>query len=384
MTHHALHPHGAPGAAEGSRSASAHASEAPARTREAGSGRSRVVIAVDLPEPLCQEIQQQVPEVDVVWDHSLYRPRQGPADWSGDPDHARTPEQQRAYEAMVDSADVLFSLPDVDPAQLTRTVRANPRLQWVQAMAAGGGAQLRAAGLEADELERVAMTTSAGVHGSPLAEFALFGVLAGAKTLPRLTSLQGDHHWGERWEMRQLEEMTILVVGLGGIGRTCAQKFAALGSRVLGTSRSGDPVPHVDELVPMDQLPQAVSRADAVVLTLPGTASTEGLMGERVLESAAPGTILVNVGRGTVVDEGALVGALDDGRIGFAALDVTATEPLPVDSPLWDHPNVLISPHTAALSSAEEVRIAELFIDNLRRHLEGRELRNVVDTVEFY
>ncbi|APX34756.1 hydroxyacid dehydrogenase [Brachybacterium sp. P6-10-X1] len=342
------------------------------------------MIAVDLPEPLCQEVRRRVPEVDVVWDHALYHPRRGPADWSGDPDHRRSPEQQRAYEAMVDSADVLFSLPDVDPAQLARTVRANPRLRWVQAMAAGGGSQLRAAGLASEELERVAVTTSAGVHGSPLAEFALFGVLAGAKTLPRLTSLQRDHHWGERWEMRQLEDMTILILGLGGIGRACALTFSALGSRVLGSSRSSTPVPHVDELVPMDQLPRALSRADAVVLTLPGTASTDGLVGEGLLESAAPGMILVNVGRGTVVDEDALVGALDDGRIGFAALDVTATEPLPADSPLWDHPNVLISPHTAALSSAEEARIAELFIDNLRRHLEGRELRNVVDTVEFY
>ncbi|GAA1483292.1 D-2-hydroxyacid dehydrogenase [Brachybacterium fresconis] len=385
MTHHALPAHEAPGVTEESRSAhGAHARESPERPGRTGLGRPRVVIAVDLPEPLCQEIQQQVPEVDVVRDHTLYRPRQGPADWSGDPDHSRTPEQQRAYEAMVDSADVLFSLPDVDPAQLARTVRANPRLRWVQAMAAGGGSQLRAAGLEAAELERVAVTTSAGVHGSPLAEFALFGVLAGAKTLPRLTSLQRDHHWGERWEMRQLAEMTVLVLGLGGIGRACAQMFSALGSRVLGSSRSGTPVPHVEEIVPMDELPEAISRADAVVLTLPGTTSTDGLVDQGLLESAAPGTILVNVGRGTVVDEDALVGALDDGRIGFAALDVTATEPLPADSPLWDHPNVLISPHTAALSSAEEARIVELFIDNLRRHLEGRELRNVVDTVEFY
>lgn len=362
----------------------AHRSQESAAADEARPGRPRVVIAVDLPEPLCREIQQQVPEVAVVWDHTLYHPRQGPADWSGDPDHSRTPEQQRAYESMVDSADVLFSLPDVDPAQLARTVRANPRLRWVQAMAAGGGSQLRAAGLEAEELQRVAVTTSAGVHGGPLAEFAVFGVLAGAKTLPHLTALQREHQWGERWEMRQLEEMTVLVVGLGGIGRSCAQKFAALGSRVLGTSRSGAPVPHVDELVPMDELSGAVSRADAVVVTLPGTEATEGLVGAELLGSARPGTILVNVGRGTVVDESALHGALDDGRIGFAALDVTATEPLPADSPLWDHPNVLISPHTAALSSAEEARIAELFIDNLRRHLEGRELRNVVDTVEFY
>ncbi|GAA1489175.1 D-2-hydroxyacid dehydrogenase [Brachybacterium sacelli] len=351
---------------------------------EIGPARPRVVIAVDLPEELCQQIQQQVPEVDVVWDHSLYRPRRGPADWGGDPAHRRTAEEGVAYERMVDSADVLFSLPDVDPAALARTVRANPRLRWVQAMAAGGGAQLRAAGLRADELDRVAVTTSAGVHGAPLAEFAVFGVLAGAKSLPRLLTQQRAHQWSERWEMSQLEEMTVLVLGLGGIGQACAQKFAALGCRVLGTSRSGAPVPHVDELVPADELVRAAARADAIVVTLPGTASTEGLVGAELLDAVRPGTVLVNVGRGTVVDESALVDALERGGIGFAALDVTATEPLPATSPLWDHPNVLISPHTAALSSAEEARIVKLFIDNLRRHLEGRELRNVVDTVEFY
>lgn len=353
-------------------------------TPPAEESTQQVVIAVDLPEELCRMIQEAVPAVDVVRDHSLYRPRRGPADWSGDPDHVRTPEQQRAYEAMVDAADVLFSLPDVDPAELARTVRANPRLRWVQAMAAGGGSQLRAAGLDAEELERVQVTTTAGVHGSPLAEFAVLGVLAGAKALPRLQRDQRAHEWPERWEMRQVDEMTVLVVGLGGIGAACAQKLSALGARVLGTSRSGRPTPHVDEIVPLDQLARVAGEVDAIIATLPGTAATDGLLGREVLSAARPGTILVNVGRGTVVDEDALIEALDAGRIGFAALDVTAVEPLPAQSPLWDHPGVLISPHTAALSSREEERITRLFIDNLSRHLEGRPLRNVVDTVEFY
>jgi len=349
-----------------------------------GVTKPRVVIAVDLPEALCQRIEQAEPRVEVIRDHSLYRPRRGPADWPGDPDHHRTEAQQQAYRDMVDSADVLFSLPDDDAAELARTVRANPRLRWAQTMAAGGGAKVRAADLTTGELERVTITTTAGVHGSPLAEFAVFGVLAGAKTLPHLQQLQRAREWGERWEMKQVDEMSVLIVGLGGIGATCAQKFSTLGARVLGTTRSGRPVEHVDELVPIENIAEAVAGVDAVVVTLPGTDATQGLLGSEVFAAMRPSTTVVNVGRGTVIDEEALVSALETGQVGFAALDVTAVEPLPAASPLWTSPNVLISPHTAALSSKEESRIADLFIDNLSRHLDGSPMRNVVDTVEFY
>lgn len=352
--------------------------------RDGNIDRTRVVIAVDLPEELCAQIEQAEPRAEVIRDHTLYRPRRNTADWSGDPDHQRTPAQQQAYEAMIDSAEVLFSLPDADTAKFARTVHANPRLRWVQAIAAGSGAQLRDAQLTPEELRRVAMTTAAGVHGSPLAEFAVFGVLAGAKDLPRLQRTKSNRVWDGRWEMAQLDEMSVLVVGLGGIGTVCAQKFSALGARVLGTTRSGEHVDHVDELVPIEDLPTAAQRVDAIVVTLPATAATDGLLDADLLSSLRPGTIIVNVGRGTVIDEPALIDALDAGTVGFAALDVFAEEPLPASSPLWEHPNVVISAHTAALSNKEEQRIVRLFIDNLERYLDGRPQRNVVDTVEFY
>jgi len=120
------------------------------------------------------------------------------------------------------------------------------------------------------------------------------------------------------------------------------------------------------------------------VLTLPGTAATEELIGVEVLAALKPGTVLVNVGRGTVIDEEALLPALRDGRVGFAALDVFATEPLPQESPLWGEPNVLVSPHTAALNHAEDRLIAELFAANATRFLDHAELVNQVDTVDFY
>ncbi|PRB13894.1 D-2-hydroxyacid dehydrogenase [Microbacterium sp. MYb62] len=344
----------------------------------------RAVVAVPLREDLCRLIEELEPRVEVVRDHSLMAPMRGPADWSGDPEFTRAPREQQAFEELVDSADALFGIPDVDAAALARTVAANPRLRWVMTTAAGGGASVKAAGLDRAALDRVVFTTSAGVHGGPLAEFAVFGVMAGAKNLPRLLADQGTRTWPDRWEMRQLDEMTVLVVGLGGIGAECARRFHALGARVWGTTRSGEPVAGVDRLVPLDELIDAVAHVDAIVVTLPGTAQTHHLIGTDVFDAVRPGAIIANVGRGTVIDETALLGALDDGRIAFAALDVFEQEPLDDASPLWTHPNVLVSPHTAALSSKEEERIARRFAENAARLLDGEPLSAVVDTVEFY
>ncbi|MFJ2370550.1 D-2-hydroxyacid dehydrogenase [Microbacterium sp. NPDC087665] len=329
-------------------------------------------------------IEDLEPRLEVIRDHSLEHPARWPADWPGDPDHVRTPQQQQAFDAMVDSADVLFGIPDVDADALARTVAANPRLRWVMTTAAGGGAQVKAAELPRADLDRLVFTTSAGVHGGPLAEFAVFAVLAGAKGLPRLLADQRSRTWPDRWEMQQIDEMTVLVVGLGGIGAECARRFHALGAQVWGTTRSGQPVDGVDRLIPLDDLIDAVAQVDAIVVTLPGTAQTHHLIGRDVLAAVKPGVIVTNVGRGTVIDESALLDALDDERVAFAGLDVFEQEPLDDASPLWTHPRVLVSPHTAALSSKEEERIARRFAENATRLLDGRPLTAVVDTVEFY
>ncbi len=317
-------------------------------------------------------------------DHALLPPMRWPADFAGDPEWRRTPEQQRAYEAAIDSADALYGIPDVDPAALARAVRANPRLRWVHTMAAGGGGQVRAAGLNDEELDRVAFTTSAGVHGRPLAEFAVFGVLAGAKHLHRLQRQQRAREWTGRWPMGQVSRQTVLVLGLGGIGRAVTASLHALGATVVGANRSGSTVPGVDEMVHPDRLADAAPAVDAVVNTLPGTDASEHLLGKEFFTALKPGCTLVNVGRGSVVDEAALLDALDSGRVGFAVLDVFETEPLPARSPLWEHERVLVSPHTAALDASEDRRIAELFAANATRLLDDQGLLNRVDTVEFY
>lgn len=344
----------------------------------------RVVVSVPLKEELCELVEELEPRAEMVRDQTLLKPMRWPADWSGDPEWHRSDEEQKRFERLIDSAEVLFGIPDVDPAQLGRTVAANQQLSWVMATAAGGGGQVKAAALSGEELERVTFTTSAGVHASTLAEYAVFGLLAGAKNLVRLRDDQANKTWPPRWGMRHLGEMTVLVVGLGSIGRETARLLSSFGATVWGTSRRADKIDHVHRVVHPDELATVVPDVDGIVVALPGTAQTHHLISDEVLGATKPGTLIANVGRGTAVDEDALAIQLDSGRVAFAALDVFESEPLPADSPLWGSPNVLVSPHNAALTSREEERIARMFAENLKRFLDGEPMLSVVNTTEFY
>jgi phosphoglycerate dehydrogenase-like enzyme len=346
--------------------------------------RLSVAIAAPVPPDVPELLLQREPRIELRYDPDVMPPMRHPADFAGDPSFTRTTEQQRRYEELLDGADALYGIPDVDAAALRRVVEANPHLRWVHTMAAGGGATVKAAGLTDEQLNEIIFTSSAGVHSGPLAEFAIFGVLAGAKDFPRLARQQSERVWSDRWMMGQLAEQTMLVIGLGGIGRRVVELLAPFGGTILGTSRREVTVDGVDEVVHPNQLVEVAGRADAVISTLPGTDATAGLLGGDFFAALKPGATVVNVGRGTVIEETALIDALHTGRVGFAALDVFATEPLPPESPLWSLPNVLISPHTAALSKHEDRRIAEVFCDNATRLLDGQHLRNVINTEEFY
>ena len=347
--------------------------------------RLRAVAATPLPDDLAERIREAEPRLDLVVEQDLLPPMRHAGDHQGDPAFSRSEADERRFQDLVDSAEVLYGIPDERPSHLARTIRANPRLEWVQLMPAGGGAQVKAARLEQDELERVRFTTTAGVHAVPLAEWCEFGLLAGFKTLPRLLQHQRAHEWAEsRWMMRRLEDSRVLVVGLGSIGRVVADRLAHQGVHVAGTSRRDVQVDGVEEVIHPRDLAARVGDFDGVVVTLPGTDETRHLVSADVLAAVKPGVTIANVGRGTVIDQEALVAALQDGRVGFAALDVTDPEPLPEDSPLWDLPNVLISPHTAALSDKEDELIADLFARNATRYLDGDDLINPVNTREFY
>ena len=348
------------------------------------SDRLRVVVATPLTEELCRLIEEREPRIDLIRDQELLPPQRHPGDHSGDPNFTRTPEQQARFDELVDSAEVLYGLPDESGEAMNRTAGVNPGLRWVHTTPAGGGAQVKWSNLTPEQLSRIAFTTSAGVHASTLSEFVLLGVLAGAKQLPKLRERQERHEWNNRWALGQVAEQTVLVVGLGGIGRRAAELLGALGATVIGVHRHPIETAGVSRVIPVEELADAASTADAIVLALPGTDLTHKMLSREVLARVKPGITIVNVGRGTTVDEDALIEALEDGRVGFAALDVVYSEPLDPASKLWDLPNVLISPHVAALSYQEDRRIAELFAENATRFLDGQPLLNPVNTREFY
>jgi phosphoglycerate dehydrogenase-like enzyme len=348
--------------------------------------RTQVLIASPLEAELAARIQAADPRAEVLFEPELLPPARYPADHRGDPAFKRDAEGEARWRALLDRAEVLFGVPGDSAEGLAEVVNGLPRLRWVHATSAGAGEQVRKAELSAEALERVTITTSSGVHAIPLAEFAVLGLLAVAKELPRLVQDQRARAWPEvRQPLRELPGQTLFLVGLGEIGREVARLGKALGMRTVGFRRTQGPPPEwVDEVHGPERLTELAGRADAMVVSLPMTEQTAGLVDRATIERLPATCIFVNVGRGGVVDEPALVDALRDRRIAGAVLDVFATEPLPADSPLWTLPNVLVSPHAAALSDRENERITELFADNLRRYLDGRPLRKVVEPGVYY
>ncbi|MFL5927205.1 MAG: D-2-hydroxyacid dehydrogenase [Gaiellaceae bacterium] len=340
--------------------------------------RVTVAIATPIERELVERIRRVDERLDVLFEPDLLPPPRYPSDHGGEPGFTRTPEQEERFAQIVAGAEVALGFPGESAAGLAWLVRTAPHLRFVQCMYAGAGQQVRAANLSPSELDRVAFASSSGVHAVPLAEWSLFGILALTKGLPRLLRDKRDRRW-DHYPVRELPGKTLLVVGFGEIGREVARLAEAFGMRVVAIKRTADHTAAGPE-----RLHELVAEADAIVVTLPLTDETRGLIGREALAGIRDGAILVNVGRGAVVDEGALVDALTSGKLAGAALDVFAEEPLPASSPLWELENVILSPHTAALSLRENERIVELFADNLGRYLRGDELRSRIRTSVYY
>lgn len=243
--------------------------------------------------------------------------------------------------------------------------------QWVHALSAG------VESLPFDLLRRSDMivTNSRGLYADALGEFALAAMLWFAKDLRRLSRNQQAHRW-EPYFVERLEGRTVGVIGYGGIGRAVGRRAEALGMRVLPVRRRGElGDPTIDDVIP---------DSDYVVVSTPLTPATFRLISRERIDRMQPHAVLINVSRGTVVEEAALIDALRERRIRGAALDVFETEPLPPAHPLWDLDNALISPHSADSTADSHLRAMTFFLENVRRFQRGEPLENVVDKDEGY
>jgi phosphoglycerate dehydrogenase-like enzyme len=271
-----------------------------------------------------------------------------------------------------------------------RLLARAPRLAWVHSASAGVERALTPAARE----RGIVITNARGVFSRPIAEYVMMMILAVSRKLPGLLELQRERTW-QPLEGNELRDVTVGIVGLGSIGRAVGALATAFGCRVVATRRRPEAAPgSADEptfgeamlarVGGPETLPALVSESDFVVLAAPLTPETENMIDAATLDAMKPGSWLINVARGRLVDERALLRALRDGRIGGAILDTFRDEPLPSNSPFYDLPNVIVTPHTSWSSSRVLDRSMELFCDNLRRFSAGRPLLNVVDPGQGY
>ncbi len=280
-------------------------------------------------------------------------------------------------EGLLDDVEVAISLPH---DLLART----PRLRWVQEWGAGVDWLLQFPAIA--DLD-FTLTNASGVHAIPISEQILGYLLAFARGLPAAVRAQDRHIWqaAKRDQLFELAGKTMLLVGVGAIGERTAVIAAALGMRVLGIRRNpaGD-LPGVAAIYGSDQLYALLPESDCVVLTVPLSRATQGMIGERELRAMKPTSYLINIGRGGTIQQPALIQALREGWIAGAGLDVFEQEPLPATSPLWEMENVIITAHYAGLTPAYDQRALAIFLDNLQRYRAGQPLRNVVDKAAGY
>lgn len=248
-----------------------------------------------------------------------------------------------------------------------------PRLQWLQSGAAGFDhpvfAQLAAKG--------VRLTTSHG-QAVGMADYVLAGVLDHFQRGDERRAAQAQRTW-RRLAFREIDGSSWLIVGFGAVGQGVAQRARAFGATIIGVRRNLSPHPLADAMVPLERLAELLPAADVVVLGLPLSEATRHMANAAFFAAMKTGSVLVNVGRGALIDEAALVPALDLGAPAAAVLDVFETEPLPTESPLWSHPAVKVTAHFSGATGGQGVRNQQLFLENLSRYLAGRPLLSEVD-----
>ena len=265
-----------------------------------------------------------------------------------------------------------------NPPRVTAVLErwGDPALQWVQGPAAGVDHKIWK-----DLIDRgVRLTNASGIWAEPMAQYVNAWVLAWAQGLGGLI-LRSEHHEWTPMVADDLTARTMGIIGYGGIGRACARIAKGIGMRVIATRRTPGHEPDLDELMPPDRLHELLAAADYVVLAAPLTDETRDMIGAAEFAAMGSGTVFINVARGEIVDEEALATALRNGTIRGATTDVTRNEPLPPESPLWDVPNLIITPHQSGEGPRAQERLDDLFLDNLGRYMRGETLINeVTDT----
>ena len=289
--------------------------------------------------------------------------------------------QLNSYENVeqhVADVEILFGI-SIRPEQFL----AARKLRWIHSQAAAVHQFMFPEMVNSD----VIITNARDVHGPVVAEQVIAMMFALAKRMPAAVRFQQKHVWGQdamsrgHSRTRELAGATVGLVGLGSIGRKVAKHASALGMRVIAVREhpEKEKPQYVDEVLPTAKLQELLAQSDYVVLSTPVTAETTGMIGARQLAAMKPEAFLLNVGRGPLIDEAALIEVLREHKIGGAALDVFDQEPLPRDSPLWDLEDLLITPHTAGISEKMWERHYVLFSENLRRYLSGQPLLGLVD-----
>ena len=292
-------------------------------------------------------------------------------------EHRGDPAARERLDTLLADTEVIYGF------RLPRNVMARaPRLKWIQAMSAGVNHFL-----DADmQAGAVILTNTSGIHAAPISEFVIGLMLMFAKQATACFQAKQEKQW-RRLTPVLLRDKTVGIVGLGSIGREVARLAGAFHMRVLATRRSAKKqgrARYVDTVFPPSQLHRLLAGSDFVVVALPLTQETAKFIGEAELRAMKPGAYLINIARGDIVDEAALVRALEEHWIAGAGLDVFVTEPLPAESRLWELPNVILTPHISGGMEDYDQQAAGLFAENLGRYLSGRKLLNVVDKGKGY
>jgi phosphoglycerate dehydrogenase-like enzyme len=338
------------------------------------SGRVQVLISSWLDERHVEQIRAAEPErVEVLYEPDLLPLPRYEADHYA-PSRQLDDRAMRHWADTLSRAEVSFDFDWDKPADMLRRA---PRLQWVQCTSSGIGPMLVRIGVAGSHL---VVTNAAGIHAQPLAEFVAMAALYFAKDMPRLHAWKQQKHW-ERFCGTQLHGSRMLLIGLGKVGARIAQVCSALGVDVIGHRRAAlmEPPNGVQRIVSADGIDAELPHVDYLVIAAPDTPETRNMIDARRLRLLPSWAVVINIGRGPLIDEAALTGMLASGRLRGAALDVFTTEPLPPSSRLWELPNVIVSPHSASTVASENDNLVDLFIENLHRYLDRQPLVNVFD-----